>query len=87
MPQRAHITIRLTNFPINSIINQTLISGQGDVNNIDIILGDGIGTDDKFVQFPILIDVWLGNPVDSLGAWGQFEYLQDVVEEGDVMFP
>ena len=69
------------------IVGQGIIGWDSDIEDVKGIVGEGVGAQGQVVDLPVVIEVVLGEPVDSLGARGEGVGLEEVVEEGGVLLP
>ena len=91
-PQSAYISVggkflfgRLIS--VIPVIGKGVPSGHPNVEHNHSILGEGIGANDCIVDFPIILDIMLWKPVDGLWAGAEGVGVDEVVEEGRMLFP
>ncbi len=92
LPNRTHIPwtawdlLRLS-LRVISIINIGLIGWKVYIELIHCVIGDWIGPNKQVHTTPVVFNKRLSSPLYGLGAWLKFVALENVVQDGSVLFP
>ena len=72
---------------IISIISESIPSGYPNVKHNHSILSERISANNSIVNFPIILDIMMREPVNSLWASTEWIGMDEVVEKGWMLFP